>query len=479
MYELEKLRHGEVSNIKMLTSINSNRDDDIAHTIQGTLILGSYEYLTLSHLGDTKSIPFNSVRLHIQKFAKNSGIDKDGENQLYISKESHDTSEVEQMELYCYLNDQQWLEMWTSLSNGPVNLYFQFRLNTEKFSISKDGLRICIPAYNISISLQSSATQKQDKFTPKIVSHLTKCIDAECLNDTGSLRYRIANELALSLSSAEMGEYESKEALANVLYSLSSAFHSHMGMKNYPDALFHKNHKEFQETIAELEDEKKKKLITSRNAVWFHVSITDVLLKGEENTVLVKNFLEPQLDELQELAYTYCQNPNLVSPLLEWVLIDALIYVETIEFTRDMADLNTSLASSNKYLKPITGFKQIRRSLWFSLKMLMGETLALSITYMVAKAIDNSAGIGFWAAFSVITIIRWVRPKKNAAIENEQRLLQLLTEMVNTHNRLKTYDFNANLLKTLLHALEIRGAVFSSSIYNILDKRLRRESQTT
>lgn len=478
MFGLDALFSGEVDNIRRLTNLKPHCDEDAAHTIQGFVRLDEdeHEHVSVTHNGIAQLIPIQGIKLNIKQSGSAQWEDEQ-QNALYIQKKNIESPTAKWIELSCYLSEQKWSEFCAALQNGNEKFYLSFRLKSDATNVSEDGLMISIKAYGISITLVQALAAGNRNPRRQPSPHLRQLLDADFTDTSNSLRRRIGNELALSLSSDELSKYESEEALSEALYKLHSAFHSSWEMKDYPEFLFSKYLEDFLDAIKDLPEEKKKMLVASRDAVWVHASIRGVIDSGEEKLPLGVKLLEPQPEEIEELAYIYCKNPHMVSPLLEWAIIDSLIYIETMAFARHQAATNPLWlrAGRDESMKPVGPLRLLQNSLWQSFKMLFNEGLALFATYVAAKAVGSESDIGFWVAFGAITVIRWLRPKKNLQLESQQKALQLLSDMANAHNRLKTFDFNAGLLKTLLYSLETRGAVFSNAIYNVLDKRLKRE----
>lgn len=98
------------------------------------------------------------------------------------------------------------------------------------------------------------------------------------------------------------------------------------------------------------------------------------------------------------------------------------------------------------------------------------------LTAYLASAIDPERGLGFWAVMATVTLVRWLRP--NAVNQQRERLAALLNDMASIQNRLSRDDFNARQVRELLYDVEKRGAVFSPSVFNLLDRRIAAEGKS-
>ena len=102
----------------------------------------------------------------------------------------------------------------------------------------------------------------------------------------------------------------------------------------------------FKEMVASLPDDQRKTLLASRNQVWHHVNIPNLAISGEEQSSMAKNYLAPQIEQIEELAFQYCTNEYMVSPLMEWVMIDSLLFNETMAFVRQTRAKQSLLMST-------------------------------------------------------------------------------------------------------------------------------------
>jgi hypothetical protein len=167
---------------------------------------------------------------------------------------------------------------------------------------------------------------------------------------------------------------------------------------------------------------------------------------------------------LEAVAGAYTANPSMQSPYLEWLLIDALLFDETGLFALTVCDI-----PAQKFIP------MVMHSLLRPIKLLLSEGFAFALTAFVSSLIDETHSTAFWVIFATITLGRWLNPIKLQQVIQQQKPKELAADMISATVKSKKFDFNARLLRELLYGLEKRGAVYSPSVFNVLDKRIARE----
>lgn len=214
---------------------------------------------------------------------------------------------------------------------------------------------------------------------------------------------------------------------------------------------------QFREHVSTLDQKAADDLIDAYDNIWKHRKSATVIASGkidpEESGELIV--------EMVEEAAKYYVGSKLVSLRLEQLLIDALLFAETIAYARTVP-----YWPSNLRMRLVKGLGQ-------AVGFCFSEGFALLVTAIIAKAIDEQQGLAYWIVFSAITIVRWLRP--NEARQEKVRTIRLMIEMSSAQGRLGHMHFNPRLLRELLFDLEKKGAVFSPVVYNLLDKRIARD----
>lgn len=172
-----------------------------------------------------------------------------------------------------------------------------------------------------------------------------------------------------------------------------------------------------------------------------------------------------QSEHLEQVASLYMSNIWMESSYLEILIIDALLFNETSAFALSIIGKPTEKLMQRIIiilLKPI--------------KLYISEVFALTLTGVFSNLIDSTVGVTFWIVFATITLGRWLNPVKVQRVIEAGKPNQLLVDMASTIKRIQKPEFNARLLRELLYDLEKRGAFYSPAIFNLLDKRVARES---
>ncbi|MBC3918482.1 hypothetical protein H8L32_13400 [Undibacterium sp. CY18W] len=364
------------------------------------------------------------------------------------------------------------------ISHSRCNLYLELSDWVNKFTVERDFANVRAKA--ATLHLESS--QHFVKVVPQNYedSSYYQAVAEKVLSKRWALRYRIGVELSsgLALQDLSATRWNVIETLDEIMSYLVSSFHSmeENTVERIPQNLFRLSPTEFLEQVSDLPKSLSDKLISSYDRVWIHVPIMQVLRTGEAASELNAQRLSPNVEEIEELARLYYEHKQLCSPLLEWAIINALIYSETINFARTILAKNHLLGFPiAESIEPVGYWKQLRLSLTEGLGSIFCEAYSLGLTAIAASVANFISESGFWLLFWGITAIRWIRKRDDPKLEVHKKNYALLSDMISAHQCLKTYDFNADLLKARLHALEIRGAVFSVTVYNLLEKRLYRD----
>ncbi|MDD2800214.1 MAG: hypothetical protein PHE96_02045 [Methylococcales bacterium] len=172
-----------------------------------------------------------------------------------------------------------------------------------------------------------------------------------------------------------------------------------------------------------------------------------------------------QNEHLEVVAKMYTAKKWMQSPLLERLIIDALLFNEASVFALTIVDL-----PPQNFIQFLIAF------LLKPLKPVVYEIFSLGITWAISNIIDSTVGMTFWIVFGTITLGRWLNPVKANDLIQTQKPKLLLADMLSALDRLKHPEFNGKLLRELLYDLEKRGAVNRPAVFNVLDKKIERES---
>lgn len=218
---------------------------------------------------------------------------------------------------------------------------------------------------------------------------------------------------------------------------------------------------EFTVQTKRLSEENQKEIKYLYDNFWHHNNIGGLYNSGKIKDY--KAFKIISTDEVETLAAHCLHRTFLKSKTLEYLIIDSLLFAETVEFSNVVSDL------------PVQKFWNLAGHYsWNAFKFLFNEGIALFITAIVSNAIDSSQGTNYWIAFATITVIRWLNPLKLERLKFKAKPRLLLGEMIGFYDaKFKHSNFNPKLIQELLFDLERKGASYSHWIYHILDRRLK------
>jgi len=234
---------------------------------------------------------------------------------------------------------------------------------------------------------------------------------------------------------------------------------------------------DFEKTIAALDDKAKREARDDFGTLWRHFDVERVIVNGQDKVGANAEGFRDVEEELNSLAAKLTSKPQVFSALLEWALLDALVYAECIGFAQ--------VAFSQKKLygqrvpDRLSGAPPVPKLLpalitdgrQLGLEVLkIGATLAVS--YLLAAQSLNTA----WVIAVGFTAVRWLQPLLLSREPSSQVKEQLLLRrMLDIHGLLAHTDFNARQLREMVLDARKDGVVFSRWVLNILDARIKRE----
>ncbi|RIV45533.1 hypothetical protein [Burkholderia pseudomallei] len=273
---------------------------------------------------------------------------------------------------------------------------------------------------------------------------------------------RIAKELLESMEAGVRRSYggsTSRDACMAAISSIFGTLRQTVPRDNDDAAILAQPPSEFRKAVDAMERNEASRLSDLYDNVWLHKDAGFQIRSGKMQP---QDTVELSTDELEQVARDYLSTPHLSSPSLEWLLIDALLFNETVAFARSIS-----------WLPPTQPGPLFRYSLLRGGAKWVKEAVALVLTFALAEIVDSSHGIGFWIVAATITVARWARP--DAVVTERTKIAQLLSDMASAQALLSLPDFNARLLRERLYELAKRGAAFKQVAYSLLDKRISRE----
>lgn len=314
--------------------------------------------------------------------------------------------------------------------------------------------------------------------------------------------YDLANSICSSASVNTNDDFsnefieEQSYRIIDFISQIPSAFHNFTftTIDNSHILPFNSTFTEFKELFPKLKDVSEKDYMKAYGVVWIHSRALNEIYPGKNKTTSQTYFLNPYEDELESIARTYLNEKDFISPLLEFAIVDALIHRRILDFGYGVhhTGLLKALSPDQRFYGPLLaglsdndyiGSNDLSFSRLISINILkfvmivFFELIALSITWFIVSAISDESK---WILFTGATAGRWIcETIRNSRLSDEAKNKKICMEMVwdMTIAHEQVPGMNVKLLQHLLYRLEERGAKFNSSIYDILDKRAKRELQ--
>jgi hypothetical protein len=217
---------------------------------------------------------------------------------------------------------------------------------------------------------------------------------------------------------------------------------------------------DFREHLAKLPEAERKEW-AGYDELPYHASARDTIILGRQEQSGERELVT---EDLEQAALSYLASRILVSPTLEWFLIDHLMFNETVAFRRSIEWMP----------KSADGWPVFRAMAWTGIKTLVKEAFAIGLTAFVAGLVDPQTGVGFWAILATVTLARWMKP--NQVMAAREKVTAILSDMATAQHTMHRWDFNAGQLRQALYDVSGKGAVFSPCVYSLLDRRIAREA---
>jgi hypothetical protein len=310
--------------------------------------------------------------------------------------------------------------------------------------------------------------------------HLRAQLGSICF-DKGSQFGWVVTEICKSL--AKLPEPDQAKRLAqarDMLQHLRAAFREPMMVDGYN--VWAENVGNFDVSLKNYDEAKQKDLRRKYDTLWTPFSVVAAVRRGERAAGSLSQGFQPAVDELESLARELRAMPEVVSPTLEWALMSALVYAESIAFAQSFL--------GEQKLKPLA----IRGELpgtavgpWWKDFTERGPRavgsvlleLGLLVGTIVAAAILAQGNVlAMWTIAVGVSATRWIRSAILKKPSPRARATELLVKMSEVNDRLRT-DFNPRVVRSMLDAARTEGAVFSPWVYNLLDAQIERARLAT
>lgn len=240
---------------------------------------------------------------------------------------------------------------------------------------------------------------------------------------------------------------------------------------------------EFVVALAAVNESEAAKLKTQYDSLWRHFSVSKVVTQGEEKAGAGAQGFQPSAEVLEDAAAKLLSLRGAHSETLEWALVDALIYAECIAFAQTIVSGQTVLGMAvpgelKGIATPGVAWKAFARNTVKAAVRAGFEAVKVGLTFVVAVVLAQDNLQTAWVITTGVTAARWVRFGLRASVKTRGQVAHdLLAKMAAVQDLLKSPNFNARLVREQLTMVTAEGAVFSPWVFNVLDARIRRESE--
>ena len=343
---------------------------------------------------------------------------------------------------------------------------------------------------HLEISYEFGIQQKPNWYKECLRSHTAMHLKKLTLKHSGHVG-AIINEL--SQSAAELGivleRFDKKvELIQEIIPELRTALREFkvdpLTNDNYSNLWAHQPD-EFKKSVAAIEKAERVKLEDQYDKLWGNFEASTAISLGENNYGAASQGFEPNPEELEWIGERYLQLSPLRSKTLEKILVNSLLYAETMAFARSIKSTEKIFGVKvpsriNKNKEVDTSYagltKELRTSIWTTTKYLVSEFIKIVITFGVSAFITNENLTASWTITTGYTLFRWWR--RIHFIRNEPEIQQstVLHKMIQVQTLANKQTFNAQYTRTKLVQASDEGAVFSPLVFSILDRQIKLDS---
>jgi hypothetical protein len=304
---------------------------------------------------------------------------------------------------------------------------------------------------------------------------------------------RIVNEL--SESSAKAGlilneDEKDAEIVVELIKNLRSALRSNEANPSADYAysnLWYLDAAELQAAIKALPDAEQKEIIEKYDELWTNIDISAAVNYGEDEYGAIAKGFDPKQDEIEDVAAMFLKLKTLRSKTLEQILINSLIYTETIAFARTVLAKEKFLRtfvpskiikSTDVVKEDMSYFKTVVKTFWDVSKLIFFDAVKIAATFAIAFVISNEDNLIAWIITTGYTVFRWWREAFIASLTPQDKKYVLLEKMNQVHKLSSKYHFDPSHLKNQLNEVSKEGAVFSPYIFTLLDLQIERQRKS-
>lgn len=300
----------------------------------------------------------------------------------------------------------------------------------------------------------------------------------------------ITNQFAKNAAKSGVSSVEflnSIEEISEILGNIRSSnreWVNEPGMVSSSSNIWWNSPGNFKEAISSLDVEQQDKLQEQYDTLWKYVDLDSVIKFGEDKHGASVHGFQPSQEEIEPIVRRVLVLNNVHSRLLEAILVNVLLYVETIGFARVILAKSSALgvpiaspvSGALSGMDSVSGFAKIFAKGF--VKTMFGwivELLKLALTLAVAFFLSNENQTAMWIIACSYTFFRWWKAHSSSLKADRKDHLALLNDMASIYKLTSVPSYNPGLVREQLYKVTERGAVYSQTLFDILDRQVLRE----
>lgn len=233
--------------------------------------------------------------------------------------------------------------------------------------------------------------------------------------------------------------------------------------------------------IVNLPNDMRSALIREFDTLWPFIDCVDILAHGEKSKSDVMKKYTPRVEELEAVAFKYRGlGSKIYSRTFEQILVNALLFCETIEFGRDVHARNkpgdfvayAEIPAREKNEFPTQKVFQLAIA---GIKKFAVEAIKVALTFGVAYVLAAGNYLIAWVITTGYTLYRWLRSAiVLASVQHQSKSLELLGEMASLQKSTIDFDFDPTFAHSRLLHVTNMGARFSAQVPRLIQKMIDR-----
>lgn len=236
------------------------------------------------------------------------------------------------------------------------------------------------------------------------------------------------------------------------------------------------------EISAKLSSDEAKTFCKKYDTLWGTFNIYAIVQSGEKDFGALAEDYEPKLEEIEEAAHKLLDmDQRYFSQTLENLLINALIYAETVEYARNVYSkekfLGVSVPSPLKGLRsgktdnPLVALSKL---LWqFGV-----EALSIGLTFAAAYFVTSQDSVSSWVITTGLTLYRWVLNLVREVFSDDRKnKLELASAMMGLHDLTNKPIFSSQYVYAEAVRVSQKGAIFKPAVLLLLERQIYRQQK--